>query len=1547
MLRSLRVCLFRFFLSFVLAYQIVALSGMLDVAYAVSCTDVISSQTSYRYNESLYNFKYFNGNNKTYAIALSGITGNNTAPDNYFAFAPNFTFEYTNYGTDSVSLKKQLSTGKYGAARPVSITSDAVKQFITDNYGAFLGSGQTLVDAWKEYGEAAPFTTINGSSLPYISWASLPAPTAAPAAVAMDSTGGWTPVTSGTFTKQIVEFDGKLDCAIDPTVTIPPPEPPPTNPDAATLDELASYDGLICMGDINNDGELSGPFESGKCETTTQGNLCPVGALDCNTDYQPPVCPSGSTLNTERDMCQKDPDQVNCPTGYTWDQSTDKCVMYPPCSDGGTYNASTDRCEKLVQNDCPVGYTFDSSLQVCQKAVSCPDGGSFNASLDRCEKPVTWQCPTGYTYNSALAICEAAPYCTNGWSYSTTKDRCQITPNNCPTGYSYNAALDKCVVSASCSSGGIINGTTDKCELTATTTCLAGWTYNSSTGKCEQAPTCASPGTYSATYNVCLAAVTGASCPSGFYYNATYGKCTAAPICNSGAYNAANDRCEASPSYSCSDSSYTYNPTRARCEKTPFCPSGMTYNTTYNVCTQAIVKSCPTGYTYNSTRNRCEYSPPTCPNGTNYNASTNRCEANPGCSSGTYDSASNQCVSSTSYVASCPSGYTFDGKQCALTYSASLSEILCKDSGSKSVICSGTADDAYESLCFDLCYGYNNFLGPGCGGPDTMRDCSVEEMTSCEYLPYITGGGYQDLTRTTTTSTGYTCSFDYDLNETVCVPYTSTTTSYENAAYNTYRCSNYSCPSGGALSGTNCVLVASLTCPSGGTLTGTTCTTATNTSASCPAGTSLDTVNDKCVSNPTCNGGSYDNSTDTCYVSYTPTCSQGTYNSTSGLCTLAAACSNGALDSTIDVCYQSASAGCPSGYSLSGSICIATPSCTSPGAFNGGSIDLCTTTATYSCSTGYSYSATYGQCYLAANCNGGGLNTTSDKCEMAYSLTCPGGYTLNVSTCQAAPICATGGSYNTAINLCSSTASVCSAGTLDTSLDVCYQSAGCAGGTLNVARDKCEAASTPTCGTYTFDSTNTICYSSPVCDLGAYQTVRDRCEASVTRNCGTYTWDATAVKCLQNVTCPTSTPFTTSLATDIDRCVGAPDHVCSTGLTWNGLPVMQCEAVPICNGAIYYDPVANQCLQSLGCPYGSTYTCMQNTKGVYQCSPYDCVNAAAGEGVELEPFTEDYLQNDAPRDEQGNCLGQVYIFSGKPSRCRPEGWTVGFINDCCAGGDVIPEDTGNYAGLVSGAYSLYKGATAAYAAYTTYNSVTAAGGTFDLAVKAVDTAIASGASSATIAGTQAGAEAAVAGVSQTGSVISAGVSAMGPALGVYAVGAVTSALGGNQDVQLAAQLAATLVLMSGPQAVVGVVVMTAMRFMMGTGCDANDIMTSNDIASDRCHYVGRYCEKKILGMCVQKAKGHCCYNSILARIIHEQGRPQLVSFQPDGAWGSAKRPNCRGFTPEEFQAVDFSKVDMSEYYGQVLKDIEQKVQGAADRVNATITDRFTQIQNAN
>ncbi|MDX9823117.1 MAG: conjugal transfer protein TraN, partial [Syntrophales bacterium] len=93
--------------------------------------------------------------------------------------------------------------------------------------------------------------------------------------------------------------------------------------------------------------------------------------------------------------------------------------------------------------------------------------------------------------------------------------------------------------------------------------------------------------------------------------------------------------------------------------------------------------------------------------------------------------------------------------------------------------------------------------------------------------------------------------------------------------------------------------------------------------------------------------------------------------------------------------------------------------------------------------------------------------------------------------------------------------------------------------------------------------------------------------------------------------------------------------------------------------------------------------------------------------------------------------------------------------------------------------------------------------------------------------------------------------------------------------------------------------------------------------------------------CVQRANTYCCFNSKLGRIIHEQGRIQLQQFGASGDWGGAENPNCWGFTPEEFQMLDFSRIDLSEYFGDIKAKAASEVQRDMQR---QVSDFYDKVQ---
>lgn len=539
---------------------------------------------------------------------------------------------------------------------------------------------------------------------------------------------------------------------------------------------------------------------------------------------------------------------------------------------------------------------------------------------------------------------------------------------------------------------------------------------------------------------------------------------------------------------------------------------------------------------------------------------------------------------------------------------------------------------------------------------------------------------------------------------------------------------------------------------------------------------------------------------------------------------------------------------------------------------------------------------------------------------------CPAGGTLQGTICvnntfvQVNPTCPSG-SFDYGTHVCfAQVDKQCDDGyLLDIATNLCIKTPTCMNGTLNTVTDKCEAVITKDCGTYSLDAAANLCYSAPVCANGVYDAALNVCQATLTRDCGSYSWSQTDFKCLKGFSCQQDPAFsqaaTAAYSSSLDVCVSDVQHDCPSGTTFTPYPIGKCEAVPICSEAGIYNPQKNSCFEGFNtCPLGTQYACMEY-EGKTQCSPNPCFNPGAPGSEETITLDESMLQDDGPRDADGQCLGQIYIFNGKASRCRPPGLTVGMLNNCCESDKVASEDTGSsistavqgiqtayeigqvaYYGnaLVTGAAQISAISTTATGAVTSMTVVTATGTTTTLSGAAATGAYATMASGAT------------------------GASAIGAGIQAYAAA-----------------------LLNPATIIIAVVVMVVMKVLMGSGCDQGDIQTGMQNEGKQCHYVGDYCQKKwpLVG-CVQKAKSYCCFNSKMARIIHEQGRPQLQSFQPNGGWGAPESPNCRGFSPDEFQALDFSRINLSEYFEDVQKDLSTKIQGSQQTIMQNIQNKY-------
>ena len=95
--------------------------------------------------------------------------------------------------------------------------------------------------------------------------------------------------------------------------------------------------------------------------------------------------------------------------------------------------------------------------------------------------------------------------------------------------------------------------------------------------------------------------------------------------------------------------------------------------------------------------------------------------------------------------------------------------------------------------------------------------------------------------------------------------------------------------------------------------------------------------------------------------------------------------------------------------------------------------------------------------------------------------------------------------------------------------------------------------------------------------------------------------------------------------------------------------------------------------------------------------------------------------------------------------------------------------------------------------------------------------------------------------------------------------------------------------------------------------------------------IGEFCSKKVLGICLEKKRSYCQFDSKLAQIVQEQGRNGQLHI----GFGGASSPDCRGITVAELQGINFNQLDFTNFMEDLINN--QKIPD-----NSELTDKTKQ-----
>jgi hypothetical protein len=123
-------------------------------------------------------------------------------------------------------------------------------------------------------------------------------------------------------------------------------------------------------------------------------------------------------------------------------------------------------------------------------------------------------------------------------------------------------------------------------------------------------------------------------------------------------------------------------------------------------------------------------------------------------------------------------------------------------------------------------------------------------------------------------------------------------------------------------------------------------------------------------------------------------------------------------------------------------------------------------------------------------------------------------------------------------------------------------------------------------------------------------------------------------------------------------------------------------------------------------------------------------------------------------------------------------------------------------------------------------------------------------------------------------------------------------------------------------------------------CGDKEFESAYKIGTGSCSQIANNCTSSNLFGCKEKTSYYCCYNSPLARIIHEQAHlsgqsANALGWETSQAWATFNN-DCPGFTYTDFASLDFDRIDLQEWI-DLLVDAGKLPDGSAESI-AEYTD---------
>ena len=96
-------------------------------------------------------------------------------------------------------------------------------------------------------------------------------------------------------------------------------------------------------------------------------------------------------------------------------------------------------------------------------------------------------------------------------------------------------------------------------------------------------------------------------------------------------------------------------------------------------------------------------------------------------------------------------------------------------------------------------------------------------------------------------------------------------------------------------------------------------------------------------------------------------------------------------------------------------------------------------------------------------------------------------------------------------------------------------------------------------------------------------------------------------------------------------------------------------------------------------------------------------------------------------------------------------------------------------------------------------------------------------------------------------------------------------------------------------------------------CSEQEFALMDRKQAKAAHYIGTYCSRRVLGVCITRRRAYCGFNSQMGKVFQSQ-----IRIQTGLSWGTARNPDCSGLYLDQIEDIDWEAIDLSEAFVDMM-----------------------------